>query len=128
MMNKIFLVLHLFVLLSFSCVGQTTMPLVEADDLQALLREDSSIVVLDTRSPEEYQTGHLENARFVNYTTFQLSNIQDISEETPIVVYCLSGGRSGLIAQQLLKAGYQNVKNLNGGIRSWQSAGFNVEK
>jgi len=113
---------------SLKGLAQSTVPLIEADDLQVLLQEDSSIVVLDTRSPEEYQAGHLKSARFVNYTTFQLSDIQDISEETPVVVYCLSGGRSGRVAQQLLKAGYQDVKNLSGGIRSWQAAGLNVKK
>ncbi len=113
---------------SLKSLAQSTVPLIEADDLQVLLQEDSSIVVLDTRSPEEYQAGHLKSARFVNYTTFQLSDIQDISEETPVVVYCLSGGRSGRVAQQLLKAGYQDVKNLSGGIRSWQAAGLNVKK
>lgn len=117
-------------LLFFSLRGlaQTAVPLIEADTLEELLKEDSSVVVLDTRSPQEYQEGHLENARFVNYATFQLSDVHDLAKETPIVVYCLSGGRSGRVAQQLLNAGYENVKNLNGGIRGWQAAGKEVKR
>jgi rhodanese-related sulfurtransferase len=125
MLYRFFLVL---LIISTKGLGQSAVPLVEADTLEELLKEDSSVVLLDTRSPEEYQEGHLENARFVNYTTFQLSDVQDIAKETPIVVYCLSGGRSGRVAQQLLNAGYENVKNLNGGIRSWQAAGKEVKR
>ena len=113
---------------SYTSYAQSAVPLVEADALEKLLQEDSSVVVLDTRSPEEYQQGHLEKARFVNYTTFKLSDVHDLAKETPIVVYCLSGGRSGRVAQQLLNAGYENVKNLNGGIRSWQAAGKEVKR
>ncbi|WKN44118.1 rhodanese-like domain-containing protein [Tunicatimonas pelagia] len=120
--------LWIIVLPSVESCAQSEVPLIEADALQKLVQEDNSVVVLDTRSPEEYQSGHLENARFVNYATFQLSDVQDIPLDSLVVVYCLSGGRSGRVAQQLLKAGYQDVKNLNGGIRSWQTAGFNVEK
>ncbi|MGD1893380.1 MAG: rhodanese-like domain-containing protein [Cyclobacteriaceae bacterium] len=118
------------VLFFFSMKGlaQSAVPLIEADVLEKLLQEDSSVVVLDTRSSEEYQAGHLENARFVNYATFQLSDVHDLAKESPIVVYCLSGGRSGRVAQQLLNAGYKNVKNLNGGVRSWQAAGKEVKR
>ncbi len=120
--------LPLTILPSVEGCAQSSVPLIEADSLAQLLQQDDSIVLLDTRSPEEYQSGHLENARFVNYTTFQLIDIQDLAKETPIVVYCLSGGRSGRVAQQLLQAGYQDVKNLKGGIRSWKAAGLNVKK
>lgn len=127
--SKIIVYLLLFIVLpSVESGAQSPAPLIEADALQKILQKDSSVIVLDTRSPEEYREGHLENARFVNYTTFQLSDIQDIAKKTPIVVYCLSGGRSGRVAQQLLKAGYRNIKNLNGGIRSWQAAGFKLKK
>jgi len=130
-LNKLRRFIFILVVISapgYSSYAQSSVPLVEADTLEEILQEDSSVVLLDTRSPEEYQEGHLENARFVNYTTFQLSDVQDIAKETPIVVYCLSGGRSGRVAQQLLNAGYENVKNLNGGIRSWQAAGKEVKR
>lgn len=118
--------LFFFSLLSLSGQAQSSVTLIEADALEQLLAEDSSLVVLDTRSPQEFEEGHLESARFVNYATFQLSDVQDIPQETPVVVYCLSGGRSGRIAEELIKSGYQNVKNLNGGIRSWKAAGNKI--
>ena len=115
-----------FILLSLNGLAQSSVQLIEANALEQRLQEDSSIVVLDTRSPQEYQEGHMENARFVNYATFTLSDVQDIAKETPIVVYCLSGGRSGRVANELVKAGYQDVKNLEGGMRSWKAAGKKV--
>lgn len=123
MMARLF---FFFSILSLNGMAQSSVTFIEADTLAQQLAQDGSLVLLDTRSPQEYQEGHLENARFVNYATFQLSDVQDIPKDARIVVYCLSGGRSGRVAEQLVKAGYQDVKNLKGGIRSWQAAGQTV--
>ena len=120
------LLFFFFSFLSLQALAQSSVMLIETDALEQRLQTDSSMVILDTRSPQEYQEGHLENARFVNYATFTLSDVQDIAKETPIVVYCLSGGRSGRVASELTKAGYQDVKNLNGGMRGWKTAGKEI--
>jgi rhodanese-related sulfurtransferase len=100
-------------------------PLVEPAALKELL-QDENIVLLDTRSPEEYASGHLEDSRFVNFQTFRLSDVQDIPKDAEIIVYCAVGGRSNRVGMQLLSAGYENVRNLEGGITNWKNQGYEV--
>lgn len=100
-------------------------PLIEPAALKDLL-QDESIVLLDTRSPEEYASGHLEDSRFVNFQTFQLSDVQDIPKDAEIIVYCAVGGRSNRVGMQLLSAGYENVRNLEGGITNWKNQGYEL--
>jgi rhodanese-related sulfurtransferase len=100
-------------------------PLVEPARLKDLL-QDNNIILLDTRSSQEYQSSHLEGSRFVNFQTFQMSDVQDIPKDAEIIVYCAVGGRSNWVAVQLLSAGYHNVRNLKGGIANWKNQGYEV--
>ncbi|MGN1235242.1 MAG: rhodanese-like domain-containing protein [Christensenellaceae bacterium] len=71
-------------------------------------------VLLDVRSSEEYQSGHI--AKSVNIPLDKIGSIEYTIEDrnTPIFVYCLSGGRSARAVAYLQKAGYTNVKNIGG--------------
>jgi len=100
-------------------------PLIQPAALENLLQEDD-IVLLDTRSPQEYESGHLEESRFVNFQTFQLEDVQDIPKDADIVVYCAVGGRSNRVGMKLISAGYKNVRNLEGGITNWKNKGHEV--
>ena len=51
----------------------------------------------------------------------------DKGAETPIVLYCGTGGRSALAAESLETLGYRSVQSMDGGIVAWNKAGFPVE-
>lgn len=102
-------------------------PLIQPSELEELMQNNGeNIVLLDTRSPQEYESGHLEDSRFVNFQTFQLKDVQDIPKDAEIVVYCAVGGRSNRVGMQLISAGYENVRNLEGGITNWKNQGQEV--
>ena len=88
----------------------------------------SKVILLDTREQKEYDTSHLDNALFVGYDFFNLDTIikQIPNKDSQIVVYCSLGIRSEDIGEKLNKAGYQNVKNLYGGIFEWKNNNFPV--
>ncbi len=102
-------------------------PVIKAEDLKARLQDkEKKFILLDTRSVEEHQSGYINGARFINFETFQLKEVEDIPKDQPIIVYCLSGGRSNRVGIQLLEAGYKNVHNLEGGMRHWKEKGYAV--
>ncbi len=97
-----------------------TVPLISTDSaLEVLI--DAQAVFLDTRSSEEYNVSHIEGARFVDYETFDISQLENLPRDSAIVVYCSVGYRSERIGEQLLSAGFSNVRNLYGGIFEWKN-------
>lgn len=73
-------------------------------------QETPGAVLLDVRSEEEYKQGHLEGS--VNLPINRIPTI-DLSKDTPIFVYCLSGARSKRAEKFLQKNGYQ-AENIGG--------------
>ncbi len=103
-----------------------TVPVIRADSLMALMEADSNVVILDTRSPEEFEVSRLPGATFVNYDKFRKTSVENLPENTPIVTYCTVGYRSEKIGEKLLKMGYSPVYNLYGGIFEWVNRGYQV--
>jgi rhodanese-related sulfurtransferase len=94
---------------------------------QLINRQDA--LVLDVRDAEEFQKGHILNARNIPLSQLD-SRHSDIArhKEKPVIVTCESGSRSGPAAAVLRKQGFAQVFSLNGGIAAWQQAGLPVEK
>jgi rhodanese-related sulfurtransferase len=94
----------------------------------ALINHDDA-VVLDVRSIAEFKDGHVVNS--VNIPLNGLgNNLKQLEKhrDKPIVVVCKSGSRSGAAAKLLRKNGFENAKNLRGGIMAWQSASLPVKR
>lgn len=98
--------------------------LVEPEELAAEMAGASPPVLLDIRAPQEYAVSHLNEARLVAPATFSPATLSGLKKDTPIVVYCSVGYRSGTIAGTLADMGFRNVRNLYGGIFLW----FNQER
>lgn len=82
--------------------------------------------LVDVRSYTEYNISHIPES--VNIHAGQLEkNLERISEQDNLVVYCASGDRSAIGASYLLKLGYRNVSNLSGGINAWVQSGLKIE-
>lgn len=86
----------------------------------------NSYTFLDAREAEEYNVSHISNALFIGYDHFELSAVNDLPRNTPLIVYCSIGKRSENITKELLKEGFNNVHNLYGGIFEWVNGGNGV--
>ena len=74
-------------------------------------------LLLDVRTPAEFQAGHLDGA--VNIPVQELTGrLRELDADRNIVVYCKSGGRSAGATQALKKAGFREVLDL-GAMRNW---------
>ena len=91
-------------------------------------------LVVDVREPAEFAQGHLPGA--VNLPRgvleFQIRAHPAIAGRTtgssalPLLLYCLTGGRSALAADSLRQLGFEDVRSLAGGLRAWRNAGLPV--
>lgn len=92
---------------------------IDAKDARALMQEEN-VVVLDVRSPEEYASGHIENAVLLPLGEITESTASEVipDKSVQVIVYCRSGVRSAEASKKLIELGYENVYDL-GGIQSW---------
>ena len=98
---------------------------VEAQELQKLMSQND-IILLDTRENSEYNVSHINGAINVGYDNFSKSKVKNLPKDKVIVVYCSVGYRSEKIGEKLEKMGFENVKNLRGGIFDWKNEGNTV--
>lgn len=84
--------------------------------------------MLDVRSPEEYARNRIQKSVNLPYETIT-NGIEGLvsDKKTKIIVYCLSGSRSVVAAQNLIEAGYLNVFNMENGLLGWRAIGYPLE-
>lgn len=117
-----FNLLKKFIRLKFPDVPQIT----TREFAQALTQAtQTQPIILDARSETEYSVSHLATARrFGESSDLAIAPaLKDVSKNTAIVVYCSVGYRSARVTQQLIKAGFQDVSNLEGGLFQWTNEG-----
>lgn len=96
--------------------------------------------ILDVRTQEEYDTGHIKNAILIPhdqlYTLCEPCKPKIVkvpneklpeNNSTPILVYCKAGYRSTLAARTLEELGYTDVSNMVDGLDKWKEAGYEYE-
>ena len=115
-------------LLASACAGSTDSDSVTGEQLLERLGTEDAPIVLDVRTPMEYQNGHVPGA--YNLEDRQLPNrIEELMQlkEREIVVYCEVGPRARWVESYLKQNGFTNVKHLVGDMSGWRSAGHPVE-
>ena len=95
------------------------------------LIKSGKYTVIDVRTKEEYDAGHIKGALNIDYYNDDFeekieSQLKD--KNKPYILYCRSGMRSLYSAQILEDLGYTDVTNMKGGFLAWQSAGKPVTK
>lgn len=108
--------------LSTAC-GQQNFENVDVNGFAELI-QDSSVVILDVRTANEYVEGHIAGAVLIDQgqSDFVEKVKATIPAEKKIAVYCRSGRRSANAANKLAAEGYSCI-NLQGGIIAWKEAG-----
>ena len=98
-------------------------------ELQARLDKDKELVILDVRTPVEFAAGHVPGARNVPHdeVAARLPELAALRDQ-PVVLYCRSGRRSGLAAEQLRAAGFTRLLQLEGDYPGWDAQGRPVER
>lgn len=89
-------------------------------------------LILDVREPAEYAAGCLPGAINIprGVLEFKITSHPEFQykQDSKIIVYCQSGGRSALATEVLNKLGYKNAVSLKGGYKAWLESGLHVSK
>ena len=93
---------------------------VSAADAVRLINKGA--LVIDVRKPEEYQAGHIVNARNVPVDRVQQGDDAIAKKKDKILLaVCADGATSGRAAGHLRKVGYENAFSLKGGLAGWRA-------
>ena len=96
---------------------------------EKLNEELGSIQLIDVRTPEEFEEGHLENSRNMNYYDDDFKQqLSVLDKNQKVYVYCKKGGRSANAAELLSEMGFTEIYDLEGGIDNWKDKGLKTVK
>jgi len=126
--SRLVLIFVFLVAMLQSC-GQTT----EVKHLTALkfqeLIADSTGILLDVRTIQEFNNGHLKGAGQLNFYERDFGNrLLMLPKDEPIFLYCNTGYRSGIAARFLVQQGYSRVYNMQRGIMEWNYNRLPIER
>lgn len=129
-MKKLSLLLLLFFVSALAVQAQHPAPknIVKADD-QALARiKAGKAYLVDVRTPEEFDGGHLQYATNINFNSPEFkTQIAKLDKHKPVYLYCRSGNRSGKAADTLKALGFHSYYNI-GGFEQLKADGFPAEQ
>ncbi len=102
---------------------------IDVNQVSEMLAENPDIVLIDVRTPEEFQQGHLEGAKLINFYGSNFNaEVEKLDSAKKYVVYCRSGGRSAKSVKAMKKMGFTDVYNMSGGVLAWQRANLELAK
>lgn len=103
---------------------------VDVSDAAALIEDGSEIVVLDVRTPGEFEAIHIADAKNIDVDDDGFrANVAKLDRDKTYVVHCaagIPGGRSERAVEIMDELGFENVQHLDGGINAWKAAGNEV--
>lgn len=93
---------------------------IDMEEAEKIMQEEKDYIILDVRTPEEYEEGHIPHAINIPNETISTKDISELSNKNQLIlVYCRSGNRSKQAASKLSKLGYTNIVEF-GGIIDWK--------
>ena len=92
---------------------------ITAKEAKNIMDTETDYIILDVRTEEEFKEGHIKNAQLIpDYEIAEKAESVLTNKEQLILVYCRSGRRSKIAANELATMGYSNIKEF-GGIIDW---------
>jgi len=107
------------------------MTTIQPTELQSVLQSDSSIQLLDVRTPSEHAQIHVPGVHLIPLDRLdakQLETSGGFSKGKPVYILCQSGGRARQAAAKLEQSGFEKCCVVEGGTSAWAAAGLPVNR
>ena len=109
--------------------NETAVTNIRSDEAKELLSENKDIIILDVRTPQEFNAGHIKGAKNINVADKNFSpKIEGLDRNSTYLVYCRTGNRSQYAIKFMEKSNFKTVYHLQHGITEWVGSGNPVEK
>ena len=123
-MNRLFVIVTF---LFFTCdnFNQSKINFISESQFNEIIDPDFKLI--DVRTTEEFESGHIENAIHIDFysDSFQ-SKILNLKKNSKIILYCRTNNRSSKSADFLLNNDYVDISVIEGGITSWVKNGNDI--
>lgn len=102
---------------------------IDAKTFAEKLQSAQNPQIIDVRTPEEFNSKHLDNAVNINFNDPNFAaEIAQLDASKPTFVYCLSGGRSAAALAKMKELGFTEAYNMKGGMMKWNALGLGNSK
>ena len=126
--NQLFTIIALVFMLISSCTFAQNKNDIEITEFKTKIASQKYILV-DVRTESEFDDGHIKGAINIDYFSSTFSDeISELGLETPVLVYCKSGNRSGKAMKIMNDLRFKEVYNLTGGFKGWLSGKNTISK
>ena len=89
--------------------------------------DDQNFIILDIRTQEEYESGHIQNSIMIDFYQDTFENELDKLDKNNIyLIYCRTGRRTGIAIDIMGEIGFFEVYNMEGGITQWKANGYPI--
>jgi rhodanese-related sulfurtransferase len=88
----------------------------------------NNVVIIDVRTPEEFNQGHIQDASNIDFYSDNFKDeLNKLDKTKTYVIHCRSGSRSAQALEMMKELGFKQVYNM-GGIIQWKEKGFPTTK
>jgi rhodanese-related sulfurtransferase len=102
---------------------------ISVNEAEKMIKEDPKVVVLDVRTPDEFNAGHIKGAKNIDFNGNDFEKqIEALDKSKTYIVHCAAGGRSAQACKIIEQVKLPSVYHMNEGFKVWEKAGKAVEK
>ena len=110
-----------------SCSQMMTIPSevdpAKASDMMGMNRKNPDFIIIDVRTPGEYEKAHIPGAININFQSSESrTEIKQLDRNKTYLLYCRSGNRCAQAMETMREMGFTHVAHITGGITAWQRA------
>ena len=135
-LTRVLIPLGLAITLAAACGGSDGEPDSTASGIRVVTPADGAaliadppdeLVILDVRTIEEFDEGHIAGAEMLDFYREDFAAELDLlDKDQPYLIYCRSGNRSGQTRAIMEDLGFTDVVDVDGGVLAWAEAGLEL--
>ncbi len=92
-------------------------------------QDSEDFIIIDVRTPGEYNEGHIKNAVLIDfYKSDFVPKLEELDKNKRYFIYCRSGSRSGRTLLMMDDLGFKDVYNMQNGINEWKALSLPLVK